>query len=252
MNSIILCEGSDDLWFIAYYLNKTNGWDECKNHKKFFTSYEVVPLSKKQSVKYFSRNKDCVAIWSVSGKDSFRMAISTILNKYVALIPKAAPASIVLVRDKDDDEENDVLHYFEKCLFNKVELKNAIPCAYRDVVDEEDVAINITPLILPFDSAGAIETLLLNAIRDSGDEGAVIANEANMYIDRLLESHSVGEKYLNKARLILKARYSAAVAATNPDHSTELFEGMVYSCPWEQSEYVKKHFEVIINSITSE
>lgn len=27
MRSVILCEGNDDLWFIAYFLNKVIGWD---------------------------------------------------------------------------------------------------------------------------------------------------------------------------------------------------------------------------------
>ncbi len=27
MKSVILCEGADDLWVIAYYLNKKHGWN---------------------------------------------------------------------------------------------------------------------------------------------------------------------------------------------------------------------------------
>ena len=251
MNSIILCEGRDDLWFIAYYLNKTNGWTPCNRPGKFFP-YKISPLSEKQSVEFFSKNEDCVAIWSVSGKDAIPFAISTILDKLVADLPMKGPESIVLVRDKDNDDEKDVLTSFEECFSKKVHLNNTKNCVYHDIVDDEDVNINITPLIIPFDRNGAIETLLLNAIRESSDEGEIIANEAETYIDRLLAFPNVGKSYLKKDRLILKARYSAAVAVTNPDHSTALFQGMVMSCPWEKSEYVKRHFDIIVNAITSE
>ena len=105
-------------------------------------------------------------------------------------------------------------------------------------------------MIIPFDESGAIETILMGAVENSCEEGKTITTEANNYIDRLLKSNKLGEKYLCHARQVLKARYSAVVAATNPDHSTELFKGMVMASPWEQSEYVRSHFDVILKSIT--
>ena len=46
MNSIILCEGIDDLWFVGYYLNKVAGWDDYSNHEKFWKLYQPHPLSR--------------------------------------------------------------------------------------------------------------------------------------------------------------------------------------------------------------
>ena len=41
MRSIILCEGKDDLWFIAYFLHKTNGWVIDKGFKKTWPYYKI-------------------------------------------------------------------------------------------------------------------------------------------------------------------------------------------------------------------
>lgn len=53
-------------------------------------------------------------------------------------------------------------------------------------------------------------------------------------------------------RLILKAKYAATLAATNPSHSTALFQDMVMLCPWETSAFIKTHFDVMVKAISSE
>ena len=59
-----------------------------------------------------------------------------------------------------------------------------------------------------------------------------------------------GRIYLKHNREAVKAKYAAAIAATNPGHSTGLFQDLVLSCPWEDSEYVKRHFDVVLNAVT--
>lgn len=252
MNSIILCEGSDDLWFIAYYLHKTAKWTVCKDPKKYWKYYRVSKIIDSQFVEHYTNGTDCVTIWSVDGKDNFKLAISTIREKFIANYPAFAPDAIVIIRDRDDDDENEILCKMQTWFSNKIVLKNKVPSIFNDVVDDVNVSITITPLIIPFDREGAIETLLMNAIRDSGEEGKAIVDGANNYIDRLLESKHIGIKYLCKNRLKLKARYSATIAVTNPDHSTELFKGMVMACPWEESDYVKRHFGIVAEAITGQ
>ncbi len=252
MNSIVLCEGSDDLWFVAYYLHKTAGWNECKNPKRFWKNYRLAELNDKQSIKYFSKDKDCVAIWSVSGKDGFSEAISTITNKFIAEMPADAPEAIVILRDRDDESERDVVSKIEEYFSKKVSLKNKESSIYIDEVDDIKVSIAITPVIVPFDKHGAIETVFIEAVKEKGDEEAAVVNEANNYIDCLVDSTNVGIKYLNHERLILKARYASVIAATNPDHSTALFQEMVMACPWESSEYVARNFGIIAEAVTSQ
>ena len=50
MKSVVLCEGPDDLWFIAYYLYKCAGWDRCRQPKEMWRNYEIGLLSSKLNI----------------------------------------------------------------------------------------------------------------------------------------------------------------------------------------------------------
>lgn len=252
MRSILLCEGSDDLWFSAYYLHKVAGWDDCTSVDKLWPNFKVSPLNKRQKVQYFSKNSDSVAIWCVSGKDSFGSAISTILDKFVRNYPNASVDSIVLLRDRDVDTDESILRSFSTNFADKVTLVNKESSTYTDCIDGCDVSIKITPVIIPFDDCGAIESILMNAIREANSEGSIIVEEACKYIDVLANHDGVGQVYLKHVREIVKAKYAATIAATNPGHSTALFQDLVLSCPWETSTSVKNHFDVVLKAVSSE
>lgn len=248
MKSVVLCEGRDDHWFIAYYLHKTAGWDT-RNYP--WSNYSIVALNHRQEVTYLEKGPDSVAVWCVGGKDCFDAAISTIFKKFIADFPFDPIDSIVIVRDRDNDTTSEVLAKIQGWLPSGVELKNKTATTWTAEIEGYDVSIKITPLIIPFSEEGAIETLLMGSIKEQDREGEVIVQEANEYIDNLLKTPEIGTKYLSHERLILKARYAAAIAATNPGHSTGLFRDMVMACPWEESEYVKEHFDVIVSAVSS-
>ena len=129
-------------------------------------------------------------------------------------------------------------------------LKNNEVSVLQNEIDEIDVTLSLLPVIIPFDENGAIETLLLKAIEDSSKEGAYIAQSARNYVDHAIDN--VFPLYLNKQRLVTKAKYSAAIAITNPDHSTRAFQMLMYSTPWEESISIKNHLKKIIQLITGQ
>ena len=71
MRSVILCEGSDDLWFIAYFLNKTSGWTIAKQ-QEWSPYYGLLPSKavngcyNRQEVQYMlsADKKNTLAIFS--------------------------------------------------------------------------------------------------------------------------------------------------------------------------------------------
>ncbi|MGN0357562.1 MAG: hypothetical protein ACI4E0_07095 [Blautia sp.] len=89
---------------------------------------------------------------------------------------------------------------------------------------------------------------MLEAIGDNGDDGAYIADSAREYIDKAVD-HKLTE-FLKHQREITKAKFSAAVAITNPDHSTKRFQELVMSVAWEQSKSVEKIFKPILDLIS--
>lgn len=251
MRSILLCEGPDDLWFAAYYLHKVAGWDDCIDPKASWPYYTVSPLNKRQKVECYDKGSDSIAIWSVGGKDRFNSAITTILEKFVGDYPEDPVNSVVVLRDKDTDDESQILLQLSKQFKGKVQLQNKTTSVYSDNIDGIDVNINITPVIIPFDDCGAIESVLMEAVRESGAEASIIVEEACKYINGLLEHHEVGHQYLRHEREGVKAKFAATIAATSPGHSTGQFQELVMSCPWETSACVKQHFDVIVDAVTS-
>lgn len=248
MKSVVLCEGKDDRWFIAYYLHKTAGWDTCS---AFWRNYNIVARGERQEVTYLRKGSDSVAIWCVGGKDCFADAISTIFTKFIEDFPFDPIDSIIIVGDRDNNEISDVVSKMREWFPCDVKLNNKATTTWIGEIDGYDVSVKITPITIPFSEEGAIETLLMGAIREQDREGEIIVRRATEYIDGLLETDRVGQKYLSHARLILKAKYAAVIAATNPEHSTSFFRDMVMECPWEKSMYVKEHFDIIVNAITS-
>ena len=171
--------------------------------------------------------------------------------------PSSTIDAIIIFRDCDDRSPNELAHsmnnWFVDCttwLPNHFVLNNNEPVLLRNEIDEVDVSTTILPVIIPFDEAGAIETLLLQAIEDSSDDGKRIAQSSREYI-RQFEVAPLSQ-YLNKQRLRTKAKYSAAVAITNPDHSTGTFMDFMLSTPWEQSASIKTHMEKVVQLITGQ
>ena len=250
MKSVVLCEGRDDLWFISYYLHKTAKWNIVKPSQSVWKNYRLSTLTNRQEIQYLSNGSDYVAIWSVCGKDSFEKPIREIL-RFISSFPFDPIDSIVVVRDRDNDSVDDVLNNMNSWFDGGITLTNKTTSILSRTIEDCDVSTKVTPIIIPFSEEGAIETILKAAIREEGEEETFIVDSAEEYIAALVASGKVGIKYLSSSRLVLKAKYAAVIAATNPDHSTGLFQDMVMACPWEKSKYVKEHFDIILHLVTS-
>ena len=249
MKSVILCEGQDDLWFIAYYLHKTAGWVVANEPAEKWTNYKISPLNSRQHVNYLKKDNDSAAIWCAGGKDSFERPVSILFDKFIKEFPFDPIDSVVIVRDRDNDAEQDILSEMSTWFPDQPRLENKRQSIWEDNIDGYPVSVRITPVVIPFFEEGAIETLLMNAVREKGAAEEFIVSSANAYIDTLTREPKVTAEYLSHGRLVLKARYAAVIAAKNPEHSTGLFQDMVMDCPWEKSSYVKEHFDIIAGAI---
>ena len=242
MKSVVMCEGQDDLWFIGYYLHKVGNWTMCDRPWKNYT----IPLKhKKQKVIFLKNGADTAAIWCVGGKDSFQWAVSAVMDKLIGEFPFDPINSIVIMRDRDNDAEEDILAKMQRWVASENPLRNKTTETQTREIDGYSVKISITPLIIPFSENGAIETVLMRSIGERDIEGATVVREAISYVDRLKDMPEVGVNYLTHERLILKSKYASVIAVTNPDHSTGTFQDIVMTYPWEKSEHVKSHFDVI-------
>ena len=211
---------------------------------------DAVSLNPKQQVEYLQKGNDGTAIWAVGGKDNFQRPISTLFDKFISNFPFDPIESIVIVRDRDNDTIEIALSQIQKWFPFELKLANKQTVKYETEIDGYEVKVLITPVVIPFFEEGAIETILMNAIAEDGAEGKAVVEGAKEYICSLAESLNVREKYLSHERLLLKAKYAATIAVTNPGHSTGVFQNLVMSCPFETSAHVKEHFDIVLKAIT--
>lgn len=252
MRSIIICEGQDDLWFLAYYINKSQQWNTCES-QFWCTAYHLdAKENRHQHVIYMISpdSKNQVALFASGGQDQMKPLIKEWLqlNEKQPLFPID---SIIILRDCDNRCIDKLCHEmeiwfkdFSAWLPSDFSLQNNQLSTLQAEIDEIEITTYILPIIIPFDEAGAIETLLLKAIEDSNTEGAYIASSAKAYIESAKDQHLT--HYLTKQRLITKAKLSAAIAITNPDHSTGNFKDLMMCTPWENSASIKTHMQKAI------
>lgn len=266
MNSIILCEGIDEVYIIGYYAHKTSGrkWvfeDKAEISKEFNLAKQI---KDNQCLAVYKNAKDQLAIWSVGGKDSFTKPLDSIfaINK---MHPDERFEEIVIIMDRDSDEISDILKSIEMMVNNNkenktlgitVSLNNNSQNKFGYSINDTEYHCNITPIILPFDEPGAIENVLMTAIAEESGEDAFIVENAKRYIDDLVIGKKI-QKYLKRdmsnvrqeaafcRRKVLKSKFSSVISITNPDRSTALFNMLLMSHSWEEKPEVKKHFGLL-------
>lgn len=248
MRSLILCEGFDDVLILGYYLHKMKGWNFAP--KAVFSELYNFPKlnAKRQIIEIYTKENNFIGIWAVGGKDAFGTAYKFI-HKINNQFPEEGINKVFLVMDKDDGEMESTLLALKKKMnqngLNVLELHNNKKNSYQYEVEGETFHLDIIPIIVPFDKNGALETVLLDGIAETGSEEKYVVECADEYVEQLVNSGEL-HKYLQHTRLILKAKLSAAISITNPDRSTALFNEVLMSWNWEEKEAVQRHFGNII------
>lgn len=124
MKSVILCEGKDDLWFIAYYLHKVANWMLDKNSPGWRHMKIPVDAPKQSCVYFYNRStNDSLAIVSVGGQDRLKQKIEQIEHINDSY-PSDPIGSIVIFRDRDDRETQELLLTMQGWFHDLVVLQN--------------------------------------------------------------------------------------------------------------------------------
>lgn len=245
MRTVIICEGQDDLWFLYYYLEKKCGWTVFENSDKNKWKNNKIPERTNRKIVYIkSIESDSVAaIVTGNGQSGIIDVINDIKTINSMAINECAITKIIIFRDCDDRLPDDVAAEMDGVFDNKVQLRNCMVSDYDTLVDGEKLSVRILPVVIPFDEEGAIETLLMKSISDKSAAGKYVVTHANEYISSAVEN--VKPEYLNKQREQTKARYSAALAVTNPRKSRDQFRELMMSTDWENSPSIDLHMKVV-------
>ena len=188
MRSLILCEGLDEVLILGYFLFKTQGW--YYNPEAVFAETYSLPKidSQNQVLEVYTKDEDVLAIWAVGGKDSFDKAY-----KFIARINEQHPEQginkVFIVTDRDTGDIQSCLENIREKMnlygLNISDLNNTQQNQYMYEVEDETYCLDIIPVIIPFDSNGAIENVLMAGIAEKGEEERYIVDSANTYFLKL-------------------------------------------------------------------
>lgn len=251
MRSIVLCEGIDDAYILGYYLFKTIGWTRNPNVK--FSSLYDLPQAKdrSESIEVYVKQDDLLTIWSVGGKDSFDR-----VYQFISSVNKTHPnegiQQLFIVTDRDKDQIDTCLQRIRESLkthdIHIDSLSNRIPSVFSYEDEGDQYELRIVPVIIPFDQEGALETILLNGLSEQGPEDSYIVKNGIDYVDTLVSSGNL-KKYLQHERLVIKAKFSAALAIITPDRSTATFNKILMGHKWEMHQSIQENFSPLNESL---
>ncbi|MSU00132.1 DUF3226 domain-containing protein [Tissierella pigra] len=255
MKSLILCEGFDDMYILGYYLHKTDEWNR-KNDIKISQLYDFPKVHfRNQGIEVYERGDEILAIWCVGGKDSFEESFK-FLKRINENHPEEGFEKMFILTDRDDLEIKECLKVIEyqmqKCGLIIKDLENNHCNRLEYEVENEIYKLDIMPVIIPFDQTGALENVLIEAIRCTCEEDKLIVEKAEEYVDKLAESDII-DSYLKNPRQVLKSKFSSVISITNPDRSTALFNSLLMTHPWEEKQEIVKHFKIfneVLNKIS--
>lgn len=239
MRKIILCEGKTDSILLGHYLMKTNGWSVIKRDgpKKLTNS------NPSQFFSWYKKNDDFLAIWGVGGNSMFESSIKKINEiNHNAVSEIERYSEIIILMDKDREEVNNLLEihsrYFEGRFDTRPENNN------WSIISSENsfgIAVNfkIGFIVIPFDQDGALETFLLQAMREETSKQIVI-DQCETFIDGL-----DSEIFLRTERLKLKAKFSVTLAVFSPEKVFDFIETLLLAIPWENYKTIQTGFNLL-------
>lgn len=237
MKSILLCEGQSDAILISYYLNRVKGWtfygkkDKRKN---------IIPIRNKENeeANWYALRDDLLVIWGIGGKDNFKYAIEQVLKINKVANKEDVFNRIIVLRDRDNFENDiDILNELNN-YFNGVNLENN---QWKEKLfvneSQETISVNILPIIIPFDKKGALETFILDAICEMGEEESYIVNKSKEFI-----SIFNLENYLNTQRLKVKGELAVTLGTMFPQKTFTPIDSMLRNIDWEEYRTIQDGF----------
>ena len=238
MKSIVICEGQTDAILLSYYLNKVSGWkfyirkDKRKNN---------IPIrnNNTEEVNWYIRGEDLLVIWGVGGESNFQYAIEEILQINRLANKEDVFSKIIVVRDRDNFEKDGELLTSLSGYFQNVKLQNNVwkEKAYINELEEE-MCVEILPIIIPLDNTGALETFILDAICEMGEEEKQLVDKSKGFIsDFNLKS------YLSTQRLKVKGELAVTLGVMFPQKTFTPIDAMLKNIKWEEYKTIQKGFK---------
>lgn len=251
MRSVLICEGNTDLTLIQYFLEKAYGWEYISEGR--CRDLELTPIHDAKGFKWLinKTNNKFLCLIEAGGSTKILNQLEGILNfnSFQTEREKFFEKIIILTDNDDDTTENEMLGKFSTLLNDKQFINENIYNNEWNIVNfelmGEIIASEFLPLIIPFESTGAMEDFLLEALKKNSIESdpdqviSHIVDESRGFVDNL----NCSGKYLIKRREKTKAKFTTVFAILTPAEAFKQRKNLLQSVPWEEYRHVQLAFE---------
>ena len=243
MKIVMLCEGKSDAILISYLLEKMSGWTHLKKPDKSFGV--AIEDKENESAYWYSRNDDQLLICGVGGKSNFDSFFSNKIYSMIHDYPeKNTFQKIIVLRDKDTDSISETERNIQNCLHpisTTIQNDTWVKGYYKDSFDV-DKTIDVLGLVIPFDSDGALETVLLNSLKEEGTKKEIV-ERSESFVEQVTEC---AKEFIFNPRMELKAKLGVTFAVLSPMKVFSFIDEIIRTVEWEKSEHLIATFDKII------
>lgn len=241
MNDVILCEGKTDAILLSYYLGRMRGWESVRKGPK---GLEIrADEERGESAYWYRRGNDHLLICGVGGKDNFGSFFDQRIKR--PLLDSSAFGKLAVVTDRDDRRMEEIQKSITDCLGpvisqarQNVWTKNQYQNSFGQ---KEDLKFLL--LIIPTNQEGALETLLLEAIKEDPYDCTIVERCA-AFVDAI---ETDAKRYLKNPRSKLKSRLGVTWAIQSPGKEFHFIDQQIRAVPWERYQLLAQCFDQLLS-----
>lgn len=232
MTELMLVEGVSDVQLISYYLQNVYMWQHEKSN-----DLGIAPMDKQDHIESLSKDENQLVLCGVGGNGKFAHFVEQ--HRINSMIVEREISSVMVVTDRDEDSVPKIGRMinrsFENIVFRAGEWnKNEIKDSFG-----QQKYIETYLLIVPADKKGALEDVIIDALKDIPEEKKLIQSVVE-FIDSLKEKIVPDLKQINKAN---KATVGTFFSVRNPKQAMRSFASFVSKIDWSRSESLNALFQ---------
>ena len=231
MIELMLVEGVTDVQLISYYLQNVYGWIYQKNN-----SLGVNSLDKQEHIESLYKDNNQLVLCGVGGIGKFKSFIKK--HRINEMLINNDIASVFVVTDRDNELISSITRRindsFDKVSFSCGKWKNN---NVKDLFDQEKEIMTYL-LIIPSMESGALEKVIIQALKDMPNEKRLI-QEIETFIN-VLRMNLLPD--LNKQNNESKAQVGTYFSVRYPKNAMRPFAVFVSKIKWSDSQSLNNLF----------
>ena len=236
MNSIIICEGLTDCLFIQYYMRNVCHWsDKSQRKNKIF-----------KWCRELMNDSNSLLLGHNGGSSRLCEAFESVMKSNYYAQDSEIYHNVVIMTDRDDDQSerniiNDLMFIMNQYkVININEIKSSEWCTLELSNNlGEIIKIKLLLLVVPLDTHGAIETVLLDSLSKNDEYDHHIVEKSKEFVRNV----DYKNQYLEKRRHRVKAEFNVFFSIRVPeDYYTER-QKIFMNFPWKDNQYIQQVFQ---------